>query len=361
MLIYIIVFILAIGLTFIGQKILDKNRYLGIGFFALSVLLLSTFAALRDYSVGADVLEYKSRYYDFAFSYDSLNSFILNFDGEYLFSALTYGIAHIFGSMRVLMFILSATPLIIIYYYGVKYYPKHITLVLAVYLLMFFNTSLNVLRQVAAISCVIPAFFFLQKNKKVLALVTILSAALFHTSAIFMLIIFPINYFAKKKKQIKYYIVAIILFLIFYFSLNYLVIDQGISIGLIEKYAGYIKTEQTNLNIQFFILKLMLFGFITYFYQFYRDDEKCRNYYYFAILDLLFYFFSNFVMFGYRLSYYFVVFYPFFISAIVKELRGKRRILFYGIVGILLILYWIDRNMIVGYDATVPYLLGGGI
>lgn len=357
MLPYIIVFIVATGLTYVGQKVLRTNRSLGISLFVISILIVSIFAAIRDYGVGTDLLAHKTKYFDTALSQASLPEYLAFFKEEYLFGTLSYFIAHTFGSMRVLMFIMTCVPLCVLYFYCIKKNPKYIALGLAVYLLMFFNTSLNVIRQVMAISCTIPAFFSLQENKIIRSLLLIIAGLLFHSSAILMLILFPINYFSKKEKQYKYYLIVLLLFVLLCVSIKMLPSTQITSL-LIGDYSNYLKIETTNLNTIFLFVKIVFFAFVTYFYKFYKNDSLCRNFYYFAILDTLFYFFSNFVMFGYRLSYYFVVFYPFFIPSIAEKLKGKDKAFFCGVIAMLLVLYWFDRNIAIGYDGTIPYLIG---
>ena len=356
MLPYLLIFSITIGLTYISQKAKWANKRNIKILLSLGVIFtISLFAALRDYSVGADIMTHKTTYYDTALSTESIQEYLGQFNNEYAFSALVYMVAHVFGSYRVIMFILTFVPLSVLFYYGQKYYPKHMALLLAIYLMMFFNTSLNVIRQVMAISCIIPAFFSLQDGKKIRSLLLIAFAALFHISAIFMLIIYPIYYFSKKDKQKKYYLLIGGLFIVICSLLGELVNQD-----FMEKmgYSGYLRSNSTNMILQFFILKLYIFIFVAYFYKYYKNEERSKNLYYFIILDLLFYFFSNYVMYGYRLSYYFVVFYPFMISSIAEKVEGNDKKLLYLGLTISMILYWVDRNMIIGYDSTIPYVLG---
>lgn len=357
MLPYVLVFSISICLTIIGQKICKKKNNISIVLFGLAIVILSLFAALRDYSVGADLQAYKAIYYDRALNSSTFVSYLGHFNNEYLFSIFVYFIAHVFGSYRIVLFLLSFVPLMVMFHYGRKYYPKHMALILAVYLLMFFNTSLNVMRQVAAISCIIPAFYCIQDNKKIMALMLIIIASLFHVSALFMIILFLIYWCAKRKKQVKYYILLCIAFMITCTALGVLAKQDFIAnMG----YSGYVARGDTNMSIHLFALKVCIFIFISYYYKYYKKDDKGRNYYYFIILDLLFYLFSNYVMYGYRLSYYFVVFTPFILALIAEKIpnNSKTKAIFYIGVLISLTLYWVDRNMIVGYDSTIPYELG---
>lgn len=353
---YLIVFVISFILTFIGQKLYLKRKVLGWSFFALAILLLTIFATLRDFSVGTDLAIYKANY-NKALGYDSLNNFLSTYNGESLHHSLIYLSAHLFGSIRIFMFVVALAPLIVIYHYGNKLAPKYLSFMVLIYLLMFFNTSLNVMRQAAAISFLIPAFFMIRDHKNIKAILCIIVAALFHTSALFMLVLFPLYYFSKQKNQLKYYLIVLTTFAALCILLNFLPHVQDILPGNIGRYVSYLNTGETNLNAKFFLLKSGFLIFITYFYKFFQKDSLCRNLYYLAICDYLFYFFSNFVQYGYRLSYYFVPFYAFFIPLIYQKLPTKYRKLFALGIALLLVVYWFGRNLI-GYDGTIPYLMG---
>lgn len=355
---YFLVFVAALVLTYFGQKAFGRNKKIGIFIYFVVIIGLSTFAALRDYSVGADLLAHKQNYFDLSLRYESIGRYLSLFSGEYLFSSLVFLVSHITGSFRIAMFIFTFAPLSVLFYYGYKNNPKHMTLFLAAYLLTFFNTSLNVIRQTMAITLTIPAFFLSRDKKIFVSIILILAASLFHLSAILALVFIPINIFAAKKNQIKYYALVCLAFMILCFGL-----DSIANNNLFQStgYAGYLKHTITNMNGYLFALKLCIFVFVTCFYRFYKEDIKCRGYYYLAILDLLFYLFSNYVMFGYRVSYYFVVFLPFLFASVAEKIRKKNRLIFYVGITIALVAYWLGRNIFIGYDATIPYLVGGAL
>lgn len=355
---YFVVFIVAIGLTFMGQKFYRSHKFAGWLFFGASILLLSLFAALRDTSVGADLETYRIQYYNRSLNFQNPMRFIAESGGEYLFYGFTYFCSHILGSFRAMLFIIEFLPLAALYYCSVKLNPKYITFSLVAFLLMFFNSSLNVMRQTMAIAFVIMAFFEDFNGRRLAALIFILIAALFHTSAIGMLAIFPIIHLAKKEYRPKTYIFIIAVFCIFCLGVGFVSNHSDILPGFLQKYLAYTANSRAFINIFFLIVKASFLLFITFFYKFYKNDRLCRALYLFTILDLLFYCFSGIVQFGYRLSYYFVVFYAFFIPAIYEKLPDRERSLFkYGILAALSA-YWFSRNLAVGYDLTIPYVLG---
>ena len=355
---YFVVFAAAIGLTFMGQKFYRSNKLVGWLFFGASILLLSLFAAVRDASVGADLETYKVEYYNRSLNFQNPMNFITKSGGEYLFFGFVYFCSHILGSFRAMLFIIEFLPLIALYYCTIKLDYKYMTFALVAFLLMFFNSSLNVMRQVVAVAFTIVAFFQAFNKRRLLALALIFAATLFHTSAIIMLVMFPTIYLARKEFRLKTYVFIVGVFCVFCLGVGFVTSHPEILPNFLQKYLAYTETAHAFINIFFLTVKVAFLSFITFFYRFYKDDRLCRCLYLFAILDLLFYCFSGVVQFGYRLSYYFVVFYAFFIPVIYDKLPEKERALFkYGILT-MLVGYWFSRNLAVGYDSTIPYLLG---
>lgn len=356
---YFLVFLVAIFFTYIGQKTYKESHLSGWICFSISIITLSSFAAFRDMSVGTDLAHYGFKYFEIAKDFTELAEYIQYIDSEYLYLIITYVSAVYIKSIKFLLYVLSVLPLYVIYHYIIKHDYKQITFALTCYLLLYFNTSLNILRQTPAIFLSVIAYKKIEKKEYIKAIIYILIASLFHSSALFMLALFPIYYLSQKKNNIKYLIIMSLAILIVFFSLDIVVKYSPYFPDLIARYLGYITSGNTNLNLKYYIFKILFGIFILYFYNYYKNNTKCKTYMYFAVLDLLFYFLSNFVKYGYRLSYYFVVYYIFFIPEIYDNIDNKKEknLFKYGIL-FFMILYWIFRYVIIGYDGTIPYILG---
>ncbi len=357
MIIYGFVFLISIVFTFFGEKIYKSNKMVAYILFGLSILTLCFFAALRDISVGTDLRIYGSRYFSLANSFDSLGRYLKALDIEYFYLLLTYISAKWFNSITFLLFILQLIPLMIIYKCVLKEDYRKITFALIVYLLLYFNTSLNILRQTPAIFISLIAYKKIQNKEYFKAILYIILASMFHSSALFMFVLFPIEYFSKKEKSLQYLVIISIGLLLLFFSLNILVSFSKYLPMFIVKYLGYIKKGASNLNVKYLLFKIIFELFLLYFYKYYKKDKQCKTYLYFSIFDILFYSLSGFVAYGYRLSYYFLIYHIFFIPKIYNSIdKSKDKFLFKLGTSTLLIAYWVIRYVVIGYDGTIPYV-----
>jgi len=353
---YFVCFFFALVFTFVGEKNYKKYKNISLCLFSVSILILTIFAGCRDYSVGTDVRLYGMVYYNIAKSFQSFSNFYHTVNAEYLYLLTTYISANFFQSAKFLLMFLELLPLVIIYRYILKDNYKNITLALLCYMLLYFNTSLNILRQTPAIFLGVCAYKKICNKQYIKALIYIFVATLFHSSSFILLILFPIKYLAEKEKNIRYIVIICLLFLVFGFTLHILLNMANILPEFITRYFGYIRRGETNLNIKFFIFKIIFEAFLLLFYKYYKNDKECNHYIFFSIIDILFYFLSYFVIYGYRLSYFFIVYHIFFIPKIYEKIDNpKDKMIFkYGII-VLMILYWIIRYVIIGYDGTIPF------
>ena len=169
---------------------IEQFIYLAIAFFIPSLL-----AGVRDYSVGNDVLLYGNYWFEKAVSYNSLV--------EYLTKANEYGIGVGYAFVNYIASRISSSPhffyfayellLLIILYVGLKPYKKDLNIAYA-FLLFFFcyyNSSLNILRQMGAIVLVLYSYQFVV-NKKIWKFLMVVAVAFtFHSSALVALVVYP--------------------------------------------------------------------------------------------------------------------------------------------------------------------------
>ena len=109
---YIFVFTIAIFFTVVGQKIYKNNRVTAWALFIVSILLLSTFSAIRDFSVGTDVKKYGINFYNFSTQYNSLFEYLNVFKSEQLYHMLNYIFSHNFGNIRILLSEVGDNPVV---------------------------------------------------------------------------------------------------------------------------------------------------------------------------------------------------------------------------------------------------------
>ncbi len=100
------------------------------------------------------------------------------------FSFLVYLIIKLFNSRYVLQFVIQALTIIPIYIGLVKRKEKNLWIGMFVYFCFFYNISLNIMRQAIAMAFVFCAFQYLMEKKNVQFWIIMLSACLFHTTAL---------------------------------------------------------------------------------------------------------------------------------------------------------------------------------
>ncbi len=199
---YIAIFSISTAILYIAEKLKEGARKKVLVFIAL--LIPSIIAGLRDYSIGADVLLYGNYWFERACSYDSLFAFLKK--------ASEYSIASGYATVNYLVSRISHNPhmfyfvyeLILMYivYKAVKPFKEQVSIPFAflIFFFSYYNSSLNILRQIMAIVLVLYSFQFVVNRKLIRFILVILLAASFHDTAIVAFIIYPLSLLINSKR-----------------------------------------------------------------------------------------------------------------------------------------------------------------
>lgn len=257
----ILIYFCALTLTLLLLRICYKtkiqSRLLTIFLIVITALPLSLIAGLRDYSVGTD-----SYNYIMIFNNANQKTFIacLN-QTEYekgfmlllkFLMIFSKEVSFVFGSLEfITLFILICSLLKI----KEKINPCYFFFL---YFLVFYHTSINIIRQGLAISLVLLMIVFLTENKYIKSLITLFVAISIHYSSV-IAISFLIGYLLfKNKKNISlkrafYYFVVIIELVVFY-----LFFDQIMNLSIFSNYSDYVG-EESKIGIGIFITGFLYF------------------------------------------------------------------------------------------------------
>ena len=213
MYIYIATAFISLILIKISLVLCKKNKILSIVFEILALTIPCVIAALRDYSVGTDVLFYQKPYFDDALYSDNLLNY-LHTEGhnvEQLYFLLTWVCAKLSNRMSLLFFCIEALIIVPVYISLKMYMKKDNDLILGIFIFFTFwyNCSLNMARQSIALAFCILTFACLEQNKNKKAILFTIIAFLFHSSAIFMIPALILYFIMKSKIKIKYKILII--------------------------------------------------------------------------------------------------------------------------------------------------------
>ena len=192
--IYIAVFLVSCIFFWLSEKC--KSGFSKNFFAVIAILVPCILAGMRADTIGTDVKVYVEPLYNAAkqstsfFSYMNQRWFYIwrykyVYDFEIGFILLVYLIEKIGGSIGLVLFfihILVLSPI----YLGLKRINKRypIWLGMLVFYMLFYNTSLNMMRQWIAMSILFYGLCYLLEHKKKKYFIVVIAACLFHTSAL---------------------------------------------------------------------------------------------------------------------------------------------------------------------------------
>lgn len=369
--IYIVIFFITTGLITLSEynyKRYKKNngRFLAV----IAVVLLSLFASLRDVSIGTDVQYYLVGHFDVAGAYsgrflDYFNYMFITQESEPLYVVLQYIGKNIFNSIHFVMFVIAIITNVFIYL-GLKLKSTEIKVSFGwfIYCLLFFNTSLNILRQSCAIAIVwylIIAFSEKQITIKKYVMLLLIAFG-FHRTALFVGIALTILMWGFQNNKILFTRIASIIValfpLLFHFILPLLINFRFLPVKYML-YFSRLNSNQSSVFLDAFIYMLPTVLFtIIYFKKKKKEKRNLLFYLVSGITSICCALASNLLI--SRLSYYFVIFFcysvPFSSRLINKKNYGRLK---YSIVlsmwfGIM----WYINIVVFNYGETYPYVFG---
>lgn len=204
---------------FIFNLRISKQRLIGFLCALIGILMLSLFAGLRAKDVGVDTSGYPETFMRIASGSRTFSDFISNCSdvaNEPLGALLVYFCSRITKNTGLLLFSYQFLTVTLVYFAALKLNKKiSICDSMAIYLFLFFNNSLNMMRQSVGCAFIFYGMAMLMEQKRfsIKAIVAILIALLFHKSSIYgIILVLPVYLsFSFKKNWIKYGVYAAVL------------------------------------------------------------------------------------------------------------------------------------------------------
>lgn len=360
--IYIVVFLLSLVFTHLASR--AKGRFAQIIFSILALLFPVLLAGFRDSTVGTDTQNYIT-FFDIAIGQPSLKNYIDSVpDLEIGYVLLTYLSAKITLFSQVYLIIVSAFILIPVYLAAFNLKNKlNPTMVMSVFYLLFYNESLNLMRQYLAMGIILLAVSYLILNKKMLFFIGMSIAISFHTTAILALPIYFIprlvNSRPIRKNALLYVIVSIIL-IAFVMGGNWMGI--GFGMGLNDRQMSYLEnSSNSSISMSTFIVYFTVFAALFYKSMKQRQLNYLVDFYtVMSLIALSLLLTSLFSHTFYRFSLIFSVASCLSIPSVCYRTDNNIIIKPYskGVTAILLLLffaYWYFAVVIRGSNETYPY------
>lgn len=389
MLIYIGTFIIATFFIYFGAKSRKKlNRFILI---SLAICIPCLLASVRDVSIGTDTSGYVINIYSAAVRSSGLEDFyntLIYHEWKYLpissfeygYTTLVYFEAKLFNDFSASLFLNQIVIILPIVFallkyekrYGMKAYIGYMF-----FMFMFYNVSLNAVRQFMSISILFYGIATLtvdkSRNKYLLCLVL---SVLFHTSGVLGIIPFLFFTIQKRYKTLFAFgstkisvetmqnLLLILLCVLFLFYGNNIL--SRINLPIIS---GYINYLPRNVNFSFNQIVLQL----PYLALMYKERKQVlefknisidnKNFLDFNMLMYIIQFvfsqLSTVTVNSWRINLIFSIFLILIIPLIIsfeKKMRTRKLILLISIAYIAI--YWFYMFAYLGKHNTVPYVFG---
>ncbi len=379
--IYLSVFVLSCLLIKIATSTNDKRIF--YLFSVIGILLPCVFAGVRANTIGTDVRVYVEPMVEAAKQSTNIADFFTKRwyvswrykspkDYEIGYTLIVYFITKVFNSLPTVLFVIHLLILIPLYE-GLLYFKEKISVWfgLLVFYLLYFNLSLNMMRQWIAMAILLYALRYLIKNdvKKYAAAVVI--GMLFHTSAIIgVMIYFIFRYTTRQQCVSKYYkignyvvdasinkaFVILIIGMFILMGLNIVILLARL-VGLSD-YIYYISGSIYFVPNQLLVRVPIAILFLLSYRRVVNQDELAPFWLSMIFLDLVSSQLTSISAYSFRISTlfseYVIISVPSMIASVPR--KGGMRTLMYLILLCYLIFYWWYFYVYIGNHATVPYI-----
>lgn len=247
-LLYFTIFIITGFLSEVSSRISSNNQLnkcIKNIFTTITLSIPAFFAGIR-YGIGTDYFSYVR-----IFNNASLNN-VTRIEPGYNIINIT--VRELGGNEHVLFFIVSFMTWFFIYQFLYNYKDNiSVGLGMFIALLLFYNYSFNIVRQILAASITLYSFIYIDKKQWRKFLIVSLLATTIHIGAV---IVIPFYYLYNKLGN-KHFIFKVLIYLLVFFSIiNYTFIIQFFSEQILKNpyYLKYAQPGETNFGIGLFII-----------------------------------------------------------------------------------------------------------
>ncbi|MSE04354.1 hypothetical protein GKC34_15200 (plasmid) [Lactobacillus salivarius] len=375
MIIYIVCFIFSLIFSYGYEK---SNIKL---LMAISLFFPVAIAAFRADIIGTDVQVYARQLYNIAINSKNFDEFLnMKWYAIWRFKEVSefelgYTIlVYLSAKLKSFAFLLGCTQFLTIFplYLSLNRYKNRykyiVTIGLSIYYLLFFNMSLNMMRQWIAMTMIMLAYVHLKDSKYVQSTIIFIIAVLFHRTAIIGLgVLITYVLLRKNKREIflkfstKRYNLNIVIFITIMTLLITTVLSNSFRMMLtnllgLSDYSTYVNgTVAISINQIYTDIPVLLL-----FLMIWKRRKNIEDYTF-----LTFCIFSNIVLsqlssvmaYSSRIVLYISVFKMLIVPIYLNNLQGRlKKIITLILILLFYSIYWYYTYVIKGTDATVPYV-----
>lgn len=367
MYIYLITFCTSGLLVYIGEKKLKKFKIISCLLIVLALFLPSYLAGVRDYTIGTDVLTYGNTWF-----HNAVISLDLH---NYIEWATSSSIASLYAYFNYLISRFTSNPHYFYFWYS---FVENAIAFLAVrrnkdiinpldgwmaYLFLYFNFTLNILRNGMALLILLWGFKYIRKSELWKFLIVVFVASLFHSSAYLGIVVYVLYQAMKNINTFifKWFVYGILLIIILFYKQFFSLLQQIPFMS--DRYTTYLNTSGTQ-GGGFLIHLLVLCMPILIIYEFARSHILTNESEYLGlksiitfstILSLMSIVSSDLLRVTNYLDIFFIIAVPFiFENSFSWKYKGLKinKLIMY----LYLIVYWIVVYVVFNSGETVPYI-----
>lgn len=368
MYIYILFFLISFFLIYISKKY-ERMKPVSIFLEIFSITLLSFLAAIRDVSIGTDVNTYVKPIFDLFTKYGNATFEVLSYyniyNVEFGYKVFNYIISIFTNNFCVLQFFIQFFILMFSFLGIKKMYPKNYVLAYIIFILIAYNRSLNIVRQLMAIALCIYALSYLFKEKYMKFFFIVIIASFFHSSALIFLAVYIIYQLLLKKNMNQWFLtIGIFSFGVILFIFFEPLINIFINLHLLSSKYTYYLTNYVSNSLDFSLMEIAIDVFLIFLYLIFSKvyiskDKKSKLYFVLLVIDLVCLIISSRYNSAYRIAMYFniptLVYFLSNFKLILKEKNNKNFIA--NLVGVVIAFtFWYWLYVVGNSGNTVPFV-----
>ena len=357
MIVYICCFAISVLFTYLASKNTDR-RILFCLYSTIALLFPALIAGCRDTTVGTDTEFYGLPSYNMVVQMGEFGIIMGVTEWEPIYTILIYLGELIHGTFNAGLFLIAFWC--VFFAYVAIYLMRDklsMTFAMFVYLIMFYNPSLNIMRQCMAMSVCMVCWVLFYKQKYLLSFFTFFIAFFCHYSSILFFLPILLYWIYNNERFVTNRTLYIMCLLTPFFMLMYSVLlSIAIKIGILSThFEAYVDSDETSFS-KTNVLTYLVFLYIVYICG-RRSSVIYKDYYYLlmiAYISFVLMFSSIFNQWAYRAGFFFSLLFPLHIPMMFRELeqdRGRLK-LFYILF---LSIFWFWDVVINGSNSTYPY------
>ena len=289
----------------------NRNAKTLSAFFVIYFFIL----ALRADTIGVDLQQYLPRFQTIAqSSFSELVALSESVNPGYI--AINKLISFFSRNNQFFLAVIAACtviPIAILY----KKESEHAMLSISIFLILpLFSMFFSGLRQTLAIAMVVPAFYCAKNKKRLLFLLTVLIAYLFHSAGIFIILLYPV-YRAKITKKGLFVVIPAMVFVYIFNVQIFNFVLQFMGEKYQERYSELSDTGAYTMIVLFIM-------FAVYSFVVVNDkqlDETTLGMRNLLLLSIVLQFFAPINPIAMRVNYFYILFIPLLISRITMRCK----------------------------------------